>query len=217
MIMKKVFSLLIFILLFGFYIDAQKNDKLQNKDDSALNSKKTSNTLKQASDSLNTTNGEFKGLKWYTIEEAEKLCKEKPKKIMIDVFTSWCGWCKVMDKNTFTNPIIAKYLNDNFYTVKFNAESADTVVFNGQKFINENPGYRLSHQFAVALLKGKMSFPSIAFFSEKLEFLGSIPGYRKPEEMEVILNWIAQDKFKTMTFEEFQKSFTGHIKANPGE
>jgi thioredoxin-related protein len=155
-------------------------------------------------------------VKWYTIEEALQLCKTKPKKIMIDVYTDWCGWCKKMDRDVFSHPVIARYLNENYYPVKFNAESSAPIDFNGQKFINENTGTRSTHQFAAALLKGQLSYPSIAYFTEKLEYMGAMPGYKSPEQLEMILNFIAQDKFKTTKMEEFEKTFVGKIKPAAG-
>ncbi|MGL4598391.1 MAG: thioredoxin family protein, partial [Bacteroidia bacterium] len=73
---------------------------------------------------------------WYTLEEAQALSDKEPRKLFVDMYTSWCGWCKVMDANTFANPTIAKYMNEHYYCVKFDAETRDTVVFNGQKFAN---------------------------------------------------------------------------------
>ncbi len=154
-------------------------------------------------------------VKWYTIDEALKLNKQKPKKILIDVYTDWCGWCKKMDRDVYTHPIIAKYLNENFYTVKFNAETTDTVVFNDRKFINENKGNRSPHQFALALLQGQMSYPSVVYLSEKLEYIFAIPGYKTPDQLEVILNYVAQNKFRPITIEDFQKTFAGQIKPEP--
>ena len=61
-------------------------------------------------------------IKWYTFEQAIKLCEKAPKKLMVDVYTDWCGWCKKMDAETFSNAEIAKYVNEHFYAVKFNAE-----------------------------------------------------------------------------------------------
>jgi thioredoxin-related protein len=155
-------------------------------------------------------------LKWYTLREALELQKTQPKKILIDIYTDWCGWCKKMDRDVFSHPVIARYLNENYYSVKFNAESTAPIDFNGQKFINENSGPRSSHQFAIALLKGQMSYPSISYFTEKLEYLGAMPGYKSPEQLEVILNFIGQDKYKTTTLEEFEKTFVGNIKAPAG-
>ena len=46
-------------------------------------------------------------VKWYTIEEADALMKTDPKPIFVDAYTDWCGWCKRLDKDTFSDPIIA--------------------------------------------------------------------------------------------------------------
>ncbi len=81
---------------------------------------------------------------WYSFEEAYKLNKKKPKKIFVDVFTDWCGWCKKMDAETFTNPVISKYMAKHFYCVKLNAERKDTVIIDGVKFTNPNPGSKRS-------------------------------------------------------------------------
>ncbi|NJK95139.1 MAG: DUF255 domain-containing protein [Bacteroidales bacterium] len=68
-------------------------------------------------------------VKWYTIEQVVELQKKEPKKILIDVYTDWCGWCKKMDAETFDHPIIAEYINKYYYPVKFNAESKEPVDF----------------------------------------------------------------------------------------
>ena len=52
---------------------------------------------------------------WITFDEAYIKCKKNPRPIMIDIYTTWCGPCKMMSKQTFNHPTIAKYINDNFY------------------------------------------------------------------------------------------------------
>ena len=61
-------------------------------------------------------------INWVTLEEAVALQKKEPKKIMMDVYTNWCGPCKMFDKNTFQNKDVADYVNEHYYAVKFNAE-----------------------------------------------------------------------------------------------
>lgn len=151
-------------------------------------------------------------VKWYTLEQAERLSKTKPKKILIDVYTDWCVWCKRMDAETFNHPEIASYLNEYFYPVKFNAESYDTIVFNGAKYINLNRSTRSTHPLAYSLLGWRLSYPSIVYFNEKLEYLGPMPGFKTAEQMEVIINYIAQDKYRSMSMESFEKTFTKKIK-----
>ena len=150
-------------------------------------------------------------VKWYTIEEAEKLNKVKPKKIIIDVYTDWCVWCKRMDQQTFSHPIIAKLLNEYFYPVKFNAETHDTIIFNGAKYICLNKTGKITHPLALSLLGWRMSYPSIVYFTERFEYLGAMPGYKTPQQLEVILNYIIQDKFKNTSLEDFEKTFKSQI------
>ena len=77
-------------------------------------------------------------INWVTFEEALKLQKKKPKKIMMDVYTNWCGPCKMLDKNTFSNPDVIAYVNKHYYAVKFNAEGNSTETYDGKTFTNHN-------------------------------------------------------------------------------
>jgi len=151
-------------------------------------------------------------VKWYTFEEAVELSKTKPKKIFIDVYTDWCGWCKKMDRETFTHPVVAKYLNDNYYAVKFDAESTKPIEFAGNKFVNEGKATSNTHQLAIALLQGRMSYPSIAYMNENLQLLTSVPGYKTPTELEPILNYFAKDIYKSTGWSDFQTKFISEIK-----
>lgn len=133
-------------------------------------------------------------IKWMTIEEAFEATQEEPKKIFIDVYTDWCGWCKKMDKDTFGDPEIAQYMNENFYAVKFNAEQSEDVVLGEQTFKFVAEGRRGYHELAAALMQGKMSYPTVVVLNEKFQLLQPIPGYRKPAEMKKVLEFFAKDQ-----------------------
>ncbi len=129
-----------------------------------------------------------KGVNWLTIEEVQELLKEEPRKIFVDIYTDWCGWCRRMTRETYAHPVIADYLNTHFYPVKLNAEQEDPITFQGTIFENENIGQRrATHSFAIALLQGRMSYPSVAFFNEQLQLMTAIPGFRPPKRMEALL------------------------------
>lgn len=151
-------------------------------------------------------------VKWYTFEEAVKLNETNPKKIFIDVYTDWCSWCKVMDQKTFSNPIIAEYLNNNFYPVKFNAESTAPIKFQGKVFENRNQGRRSPHDLAAALLQGRMSYPSVAYLDENNQLLTAVPGYYSPSQIEPILVFFAENHYKTTNWENFNQTFQGKVK-----
>ena len=150
-------------------------------------------------------------VKWYTVEEAEKLSKENPRKWLVDVYTDWCGWCKKMDKETFAHPVIAKYINENYYAVKLDAESKDSISFNGKTFKYVTEGNRGYQELAVGFLNGKMSFPSIAYLNEELQLLGAVPGYKTPQSIEPLLNYIVENKFTSQSLADFQKTFQSKI------
>lgn len=152
-------------------------------------------------------------VRWHSFEDAYNLNKKKPKKMFIDVYTDWCGWCKKMDAETFANPVIAKFMNDHFYCVKFDAERKDTIVIDGQTFVNPNPASKRStHKLAVELLRGKMSYPSYVFLNEKGQMLTVVAGYQQAKEFEGVINYFGKDAYLTSTWEEYRSTFKGELK-----
>jgi thioredoxin-related protein len=151
---------------------------------------------------------------WYTFQQAVELQKKTPKPIMVDVYTTWCGPCKLMSKNTFGNATIAKYLNENFYPVKFDAETFDSVSFNGYTFKNKNaPGTnRPVHDFAISILDGKLSYPSMVFLNEKIQRIQVMPGYYQPAQFEPYMKFFGSGKYKDTKFEDYMKTFVPEIK-----
>ncbi|HEU4716962.1 MAG TPA: DUF255 domain-containing protein [Bacteroidia bacterium] len=151
-------------------------------------------------------------IKWYTLEEAQKLDDSIPRKIFLDISTSWCGWCKVMEANTFKNPIIAKYMNEHYYPVKVDAESHDTLVFNGQKFWNRGPAnMRSANDFAITVLQGHLSYPSFAFISKDRKTFTIMQGYMPPEQFEPYLHYYGEDKETVMSWDDFLKTFKSEL------
>jgi len=153
-------------------------------------------------------------VKWYTIEEAFKLSAEEPRKMMIDVYTDWCSWCKVMDNSTFNNEHIAEYLNSNYYPVKFNAEQKEDVNIDGvtYKFVNE--GSRGYHQLAAALLNGQLAYPSTVFLDEEKKMLQPVQGYIKAPQFDEIIRFFGNDNYKNQTWAEFQSTYQSPIADN---
>jgi thioredoxin-related protein len=154
-----------------------------------------------------TPQKESAGIKWITLQEAEKLNKQKPKKIMVDLFTSWCGWCKQLDATTFQDAKVIEYVNQNFYAVKFNAERPDTIVFNKDTLVNLGVplNRRTAHQFATQYGSedGRIGYPTIAYIDGMNKKIQGIPGYLNAQQFLVCLRYINDNHYKTKTFETF--------------
>jgi thioredoxin-related protein len=147
-----------------------------------------------------------KVIKWVTFEEAQELQKTTKKKIFVDVYTDWCGWCKRMDASTFTAPDIVDYINENYYAVKFNAEQAATIEWNGKTYKNSNTG-RSTHELAVYLLNNRLSYPTTVFLAEDLNVIQPLPGYMEAIKLEPILHYFGTDSHKKISWELYQKSW----------
>ena len=146
-------------------------------------------------------------INWYSWEQATEAHAKQQKKLMLNVYTEWCTWCKRMDETTLQQPEIAKYLNQYFYAVKFDAEQKGTLEYKDQsyKYVkNGNKGY---HELAAELLKGRLSFPSIVFLDEDLNVIQAISGFKTPEEFEQIVTYFAKDYYKSMPWSSFIKSY----------
>jgi thioredoxin-related protein len=144
-------------------------------------------------------------VQWMSLEQAMEKLKTEKRKVFIDVYTDWCGWCKVMDRETFSDPKVAEILNKNFYAVKFNAEQKEDIVFKGKTFkYVENGRY---HELAAALLNNQLSYPTVVFLDEDLNGLMPLPGYRKAPEFHKIIQFIGENHYKTQKWNEWESVY----------
>lgn len=146
-------------------------------------------------------------IKWYSWEEAIELNKKEQKKIFIDVYTDWCGWCKRMDNSTFKNKDVIKYMNDNFYAVKFNAEQKEEINYKGHTLKYVGKGRRGYHELAYSLLDGRMGYPAFVYLAEDEKRITVSPGYKDAKTIMKELVFISEDHFKTTSFDDFLKTY----------
>lgn len=168
-------------------------------------------TASPMSDSLDNTTG--KNVKWMTWDEAVAAAQKakaegkSPKKIFVDIYTDWCGWCKKMDKETFEQPMISAYLNEHFYPVKFNAEQKESIQFDGKTFKYVPNGRRGYHELAAALLAGKMSYPTVIFLNEDFQLLQRIPGYLNIPTFDMIMHYLAEEHYTKTPWATYQQQY----------
>jgi thioredoxin-related protein len=126
-------------------------------------------------------------IKWLKFEEAIAANAQNPKMLLIDVYTDWCGWCKKMDKDTFTDPKVIAHINSNFYAVKMNAENTQrTFDFMGKQYTEA--------QMAAAMRV--RSYPNFVIIEPKLQNIAQLPGYRAPEAFLAGLTELIEKAFK---------------------
>jgi thioredoxin-related protein len=150
-------------------------------------------------------NVQAQDINWISWEEAVQLSQTdaQPKKIFVDVYTDWCGWCKKMDKDTFQNPQVSQYMQDNFYMVKMDAEGKDPIQYQGKTFKFVPSGRRGYHELAAALLQGKMSYPTVVFLDEDFNMLSPVPGYQKVEPFMQIAKYFGDNIYKDKDWQSY--------------
>ena len=140
---------------------------------------------------------------WMSFEEAVAMNKTAPRKLFIDVYTEWCGWCKRMDATTFRDSAVVDYMNRNFYAVKLDAERKDTVIFDNKPFVFKAE-YK-SHELALALLNGQMSYPSFVFLDEKFALLSPLAGFQTVDQLMKALLYFGGNIYQQKSWEEYSK------------
>lgn len=157
---------------------------------------------------LTTVTVQAQELRWMSWEEAVALAssEKNPKKIFVDVYTDWCGWCKKMDQDTFQQPEVAAYMMENFYMVKLDAEQTAPIDYKGKTFSFVPSGRRGYHELAAALLQGRLSYPTVVFLDEQLNMLSPVPGYQKPDAFMRIARYFGDNIYKDKDWQTYSGS-----------
>lgn len=147
---------------------------------------------------------------WLSWNEATALAAtdKNPKKIFVDIYTDWCGWCKKMDKDTFQNAEVAAYMSNNFYMVKLDGEGKEPIDFKGKTYKYVPSGKRGYHEFAAALMQGRLSYPTVVFMDAQFNMLSPVPGYQKPDPFLNIARYFGDNIY----LEKDWKTYSGNVK-----
>ena len=151
-------------------------------------------------------------INWLSID---KLPANSDKPYLVDFYTSWCGYCKKMDRQTFTNPIVVKIINKYYIPVKFDAEGNATFMWRGVKYTPTPtpPGSRPSvHMFTKAMLGKQIGFPSFGFFDRDQAPLTILQGYQTADDLIVILWYFASGDNNRYSFDRYRTIFDKEIR-----
>ena len=142
--------------------------------------------------------GDKPELEWRTFNRGLTEARSTHKKIMLDVYTDWCKWCKKLDSEVYSEDKVAAYLKKEFVVIKLNAESDQQLTYKGKR----SSEMQLAHAFGVE------GYPTIIFLDPNGDNITSIPGFVPAEKFLPILHYIGEDHYKSMSWEDYQNSST---------
>ncbi len=162
----------------------------------------------KSTDVNTTTTRGGTAINWMTWDEMAAAQAKEPRKVLIDFYTDWCGWCKKMDASTFSNEVIAKYVNEKYYAVKFDAEQKGDIVFKGRTFKFVANGRRGYHELAAEIMGGKMSYPTVGYLNESFGVIQAVPGFQTAKDMERIVKFFGDNAYESTSWEKYSADQT---------
>ncbi|MBI4744457.1 MAG: thioredoxin fold domain-containing protein [Actinobacteria bacterium] len=135
-------------------------------------------------------------INWIDYSTAIAEAKQEKKPIFIDFFTEWCFYCKKMDKETFSDPKVIEYMNNNFKSVKIDAESNENVVHQGKIFTKKE----LAKEYSVS------GYPTLWFLDSKGNKVAPQTGFVDAQGLLYILEYVKSGSYKSMNFQDFINS-----------
>jgi thioredoxin-related protein len=154
-----------------------------------------------------TTKNSAAETKWYSLAEAEKLNKKEPRKFLIDIYTTWCNGCKVMNKATFSDALVREYIAKNFYLIDLNAETKDSLFYQGKMYYNNGKNGTPFNDLVMELSHRNLSLPTLVVLDEQMNSIDNLPFYMSPESLDPILHFYGGNSYKTVKWEAFKKDF----------
>lgn len=175
----KIFGKVIVTMIIGLlYVGCKTDSKVvpvSNSRDIKPESEATNNK-EEVYDHFSTS-----GLAWLPIEKLKKPQASGSKMYLIDIYTEWCGWCKMMDRKTFSDSKVQKRLEKEFNLIKLNAEAKTDIEFDGEQYKWRGSGSKGIHELAAKLMKGKIEYPTLIFLDENLKTIRVSRGYKNPD------------------------------------
>jgi thioredoxin-related protein len=136
---------------------------------------------------------ENSSLQWHGWEDGIREANASGKFLLVDVYTTWCGWCKRMDQSVYVHPRVQELLTAQFVPIKLNAES-ETVVANGADHYTERE---------CAKLLEVNSYPTTLAFDSKFQLVARQNGYVDADTFIRFLQYVSGKHYKRYSFNQY--------------
>jgi len=141
------------------------------------------NENKTATPTIKKETPQKASINWMSLPAMEAAMEKEPKDILVMVYATWCEESKRYEETTYQQDNIIKYVNENYYAVKVDAEEAKTLTYRGKEYnIHPNTG----HNEIVYELKAR-SIPCLVFLDNNFELQGHKMGYTNMEDLDELL------------------------------
>lgn len=123
---------------------------------------------------------------WLSFNALQDSLRTHPKPVLIFIHTDWCKYCALQDHNTFGNTKVLKQLNQEYYAIRLNAETRESITFLSRTY---EGGVDQYHQLAQLLgrSEGQLSFPTTLLFSENLQLQHRLTGFVSATDLQALL------------------------------
>ncbi|MEN8007521.1 MAG: thioredoxin fold domain-containing protein [Candidatus Krumholzibacteriota bacterium] len=120
-----------------------------------------------------------RAINWLGFNEALSQGRDFDKPAFLHFTAPWCKWCKKMQRETYKDPKVIRYLNENFTAVMIDTEKLPALARK----------YRVE------------SLPTLWFLDSQGKGLTNIKGYVGPEKLLRVLEYVSTKAYEKVDYQ----------------
>lgn len=137
----------------------------------------------------------WRRLDWLTFDAAAARASKEGKHVIVDIYTTWCGWCKVMERQTYGDSEVADYVTRTFVLAKVNGESSAKMHWKGKEMTERE----------FTRMVGVTGYPTTFFFKPDLDVVGGVPGFIRPHDFMIYARYVGTRWYEKGNIKDFMK------------